>query len=106
MRAAADFHRNGDASGMPDPEVCVSGGDFLCLSGVLAHQKMKIETKRRQKWIETSFFLSRLLLTSRKVSAERKVDVRQRARHKIEGKRADERKGESFYSGTTLVGTI
>ena len=43
MRAVADFHRNGDASGMPDPEMCVSGGDFLCLSGVLAHQKMKIE---------------------------------------------------------------
>ena len=43
MRAVADFHRNGDASGMPDPEVCVSGGDLFCLHWVLAHQKMKIE---------------------------------------------------------------
>ena len=43
LRCVIDCRGCGDASGMPDPEVCLSGGDLLCLSGVLAHQKMKIE---------------------------------------------------------------
>ena len=43
LRCASDCCGGGDASGMPDPEVCLSGGDLSGLSGVLAHQKMKIE---------------------------------------------------------------
>ena len=43
MRRAADRGRGGDASGMSDPQVCISGGDLFCLSGLLADQKMKIE---------------------------------------------------------------
>lgn len=41
VRSGLDCHRGGDASGMPDPQVCISGGDLFCLSGVLADQKMK-----------------------------------------------------------------
>jgi hypothetical protein len=29
-----------DASGMPDPEMCVSGGDFSCLSRMLDDKKV------------------------------------------------------------------
>ena len=31
------------ASGLPDPQVRVPGGDFFCLSGVLVGEKVKTE---------------------------------------------------------------
>ena len=43
MRPFTDCSRNGDASGMPDPEMCVSGGDFSCLSGMLDDEEVKRE---------------------------------------------------------------
>lgn len=39
---AFDRCGGGDASGMSHPEVCVSGGDLLCLSGVLDAEKVKM----------------------------------------------------------------
>ena len=41
VRGASDRCGGGDASGMPDPEVCVSGGGVFCLCGVLAGEEMK-----------------------------------------------------------------
>ena len=40
MRPFIDSRRDGDASGMPDPEMCVSGRDFSCLSGMLDDKKI------------------------------------------------------------------
>ena len=36
-----------DASGMPDPEMCVSGRDFSCLSGMLDDEEIKQKTIRK-----------------------------------------------------------
>ena len=44
MWAHSDRRRGRDASGMPDPEMCVSGWDFSGLSGVLDDKKIRIET--------------------------------------------------------------
>ena len=44
MRPASDRCGDRFASGMSYPEVCLSGGDLLCLSGVLADEKVR-------KWI-------------------------------------------------------
>ena len=41
LRAASDRRWGGAASGMPDPEMCVSGRDFLCLSGMLDAEKVR-----------------------------------------------------------------
>ena len=43
MRPFIDSRRDGDASGMPDPEMCVSGRDFSCLSGMLDDEEVKRE---------------------------------------------------------------
>ncbi len=43
VRADFDRHRDRTASGMSDPQMCVSGGDLFCLPGMLADQKVKIE---------------------------------------------------------------
>ena len=43
MRPFADCSRNGDASGMPDPEMCVSGRVFSCLSGMLDDEEVRRE---------------------------------------------------------------
>ena len=47
MRPFTDCSRNRDASGMPDPEMCVSGRDFSCLSGILDDVKIKQKTIRK-----------------------------------------------------------
>ena len=61
MRAVADFHRSGDASGMPDPEMCVSGGDFLCLSGVLDAEKVRRGKRiRKAKLYSSACYASHL----------------------------------------------
>ena len=44
MRSHSDRGRGWDASGMPDPEMCVSGWDFSGLPGVLDDKKIRIET--------------------------------------------------------------
>ena len=44
VRSHSDRGRDGDASGMSDPEMCVSGWDFSGLSGVLDDKKVRIET--------------------------------------------------------------
>ena len=44
MRFNSDCCRGWDASGVPDPEMCISGWDFSGLSGVLDHKKIRIET--------------------------------------------------------------
>ena len=41
----------GDASGMSDPEMCVSGGDLFCLSWVLDAEKVKKRKRMRKKRI-------------------------------------------------------
>ena len=41
MRPASDRCGDRFASGMSYPEVCLSGGTLLCLSGVLADEKVK-----------------------------------------------------------------
>ena len=41
LRCASDRCGNGDASGMPDPEMCVSGGDISGLYWMLVSEKMK-----------------------------------------------------------------
>ena len=51
LRFASDRRWGGAASGMPDPEMCVSGGDFLCLSGVLDAEKVK----RGNGYVENGF---------------------------------------------------
>ena len=43
LRAASDRRWGRAASGMPDPEMCISGRDFLCLSGMLDVEKVKKE---------------------------------------------------------------
>ena len=40
VRPFVDSRRDGDASGMPDSEMCVSGRDFSCLSGMLDDEKV------------------------------------------------------------------
>ena len=40
MRPSADRSWGWDASGMPDPEMCVSGRDFSCLSRMLDDKKV------------------------------------------------------------------
>ena len=45
--APADCCGNGDASGMPDSEMCVSGGIVSGRAGVLAGEKIKIENENR-----------------------------------------------------------
>ena len=44
VRPFIDSRRDGDASGMPDPEMCVSGRDFSCLSGMLDDEEVTIKT--------------------------------------------------------------
>ena len=44
VRSAFDCSRDRDASGMPDPEMCVSGGDRSDRAGVLDAEKMRIKT--------------------------------------------------------------
>lgn len=43
VRPFIDSRRDGDASGMPDPEMCVSGRDFSCLSGMLDDEEVRRE---------------------------------------------------------------
>ena len=43
MRPFIDSRRVGYASGMPDPEMCVSGRDFSCLSGMLDDEEVRRE---------------------------------------------------------------
>ena len=57
MRPFIDSRRDGDASGMPDPEMCVSGGDFSCLSGMLDDKKVD-RGKRIRKALLYSYALT------------------------------------------------
>ena len=41
---SVDRYRGRDASGMPDPEMCVSGGDRSDRAGVLDAEEMRIKT--------------------------------------------------------------
>ena len=41
VRPSADRSRDGDASGMPDPEMCVSCGDRPDRAGVLDDEKVE-----------------------------------------------------------------
>ena len=43
MRPFIDSRRDGDASGMPDPEMCVSGGDRPDWAGVLDDEEVRRE---------------------------------------------------------------
>ncbi len=45
MRCITDRIGDGDASGMSDPQVCISGRDIFCLPGMLAYKKVKIEKR-------------------------------------------------------------
>lgn len=53
VRTASDRCGDRFASGMPHPEMCLSGGDLLCLSGVLADEKVR-------KWIRKASLYSSL----------------------------------------------
>ena len=44
MRPFADCSRDGDASGMPDPEMCVSCGDRPDRTGMLDDEEVRIKT--------------------------------------------------------------
>lgn len=44
MRRAADRGRGGDASGMSDPQVCISGGAGLGGTGMLDDKKIEEKT--------------------------------------------------------------
>ena len=44
MRSGLDCHRGGDASGMSDPQVCLSGGDWTDWAGVLDAEEVRIKT--------------------------------------------------------------
>ena len=44
VRPFADCSRTGHASGMPDPEMCVSGGDRSDRAGVLDAEEVRIKT--------------------------------------------------------------
>ena len=43
VRPFIDSRRGGNASCMPDPEMCVSGRDFSCLSGMLDDEEVRRE---------------------------------------------------------------
>ena len=45
VRPSADRSRDGDASGMPDPEMCVSCGDRPDRTGVLDDEKVEREKR-------------------------------------------------------------
>ena len=55
MRSAADCGGDGNASGMPDPVVCVSDRYFACLSGMLAGEKVKGEWRRENGFVKLRF---------------------------------------------------
>ena len=44
VRPFIDSRRDGDASGMPDPEMCVSGRDGSDRTGVLDDEEVTIKT--------------------------------------------------------------
>ena len=44
VRPFADCNRTGDASGMSDPQVCLSGGDRSDRAGVLDAEEVRIKT--------------------------------------------------------------
>ena len=49
VRTASDRCGDRFASGMPHPEMCLSGGDLLCLSGLLVDKKMKMRKENIEK---------------------------------------------------------
>ena len=55
VRPFIDSRRDGDASGMPDPEMCVSGRDFSCLSGMLDDEEVRRENGFVKWHIENGF---------------------------------------------------
>ena len=63
VRPFIDSRRDGDASGMPDPEMCVSGRDFSCLSGMLDDEKIKQKTIRKASLYSSTGSASHLQMT-------------------------------------------
>ena len=57
VRPFIDSRRVGYASGMPDPEMCVSGRDFSCLSGMLDDEEVRILIICKCKTLQAVFAL-------------------------------------------------